>query len=72
MRWLLIKLIRAYQLFISPMTLPTCRFTPSCSEYAVQAVARFGPVYGSWLAVRRLVKCGPWHPGGVDEVPQAK
>ncbi|TDY42381.1 hypothetical protein C7445_11512 [Alicyclobacillus sacchari] len=72
MRWFLIKLIRAYQLFISPMTLPTCRFTPSCSEYAVQALVRFGPVYGSWLAIRRLVKCGPWHPGGVDEVPQTK
>jgi putative membrane protein insertion efficiency factor len=64
-------LIRAYQLFISPMRPPTCRFYPSCSAYAVTALRRFGIVRGSWLAARRLLRCHPWNPGGVDHVPQA-
>ncbi|ACV59951.1 membrane protein insertion efficiency factor YidD [Alicyclobacillus acidocaldarius] len=72
MKRLVIGCIRFYQRYISPAKLPTCRFTPTCSEYAVQAIARFGVVYGGWLAVRRLVKCGPWHPGGVDEVPEVR
>ncbi|MDI9259711.1 membrane protein insertion efficiency factor YidD [Alicyclobacillus sendaiensis] len=72
MKRLVIGLIRFYQLYISPAKLPTCRFTPTCSEYAVQAISRFGVIYGGWLAVRRLLKCGPWHPGGVDEVPEVR
>ena len=64
-------LIKAYQLVISPMRPPTCRFYPSCSAYAVTAIERFGIVRGSWLATRRLLHCHPWNPGGVDHVPQA-
>jgi putative membrane protein insertion efficiency factor len=67
----LVCLIKAYQLFISPMRPPTCRFYPSCSAYAVTALRRFGIVRGSWLAARRLLRCHPWNPGGVDHVPQA-
>lgn len=66
----LIGLIRFYQLVISPLTPPTCRYYPSCSAYAVTALQRFGPVKGSWLAVRRLARCHPWAPGGVDYVPE--
>lgn len=65
-----VVLIRAYQLLISPLTPPTCRFYPSCSSYALTAVSRFGPVKGLWLAARRLLRCHPWNPGGVDHVPQ--
>jgi putative membrane protein insertion efficiency factor len=66
----LIWLIRAYQLVLSPMRPPTCRFYPSCSAYAVTALERFGILRGSWLAMRRLLRCHPWNPGGVDHVPQ--
>ncbi len=66
-----IWLIRAYQLVVSPMRPPTCRFYPSCSAYALTAIERFGLIRGSWLAVRRLLRCHPWTPGGVDHVPQA-
>lgn len=65
-------LLRLYQRFISPMTPPTCRFYPSCSQYAVIAVTRHGVLRGSWLAGRRLLRCHPWNPGGVDDVPPAR
>jgi hypothetical protein len=64
-----IWLIRAYQLVLSPMRPPTCRFYPSCSAYALTAIQRFGIMRGSWLATRRLLRCHPWNPGGVDHVP---
>ncbi|MEP7018720.1 MAG: membrane protein insertion efficiency factor YidD [Actinomycetota bacterium] len=64
-----IALIRAYQLVVSPMRPATCRFYPSCSAYALTAIERFGLVRGSWLATRRLLRCHPWNPGGVDHVP---
>ena len=64
-----IALIKAYQLVLSPMRPATCRFYPSCSAYALTALERFGLVRGSWLAARRLLRCHPWNPGGVDHVP---
>ncbi len=67
--WLLIALIRLYQLFISPGLPPSCRFTPSCSQYTLDAIRRHGALKGVWLGARRLVRCHPWHPGGYDPVP---
>ena len=64
-----IWLIRVYQRVISPMRPPTCRFYPSCSAYAVTALERYGVLRGSWMAARRLGRCHPWTPGGVDHVP---
>jgi putative membrane protein insertion efficiency factor len=66
---LLMFLIGGYRRFISPMTGPHCRFVPSCSAYALEAVRRHGALRGSWLAVRRLARCHPFHPGGIDPVP---
>jgi putative membrane protein insertion efficiency factor len=66
---LLVGLIRFYQLVISPMRPPTCRYYPSCSAYAVLALQRHGAVRGSYLAARRLLRCHPWAAGGVDDVP---
>jgi putative membrane protein insertion efficiency factor len=65
----LLMLIRAYQRWISPALAPRCRFYPSCSAYAVTAIERFGAARGSALAVWRLLKCQPFHPGGIDHVP---
>ncbi|ASC92015.1 membrane protein insertion efficiency factor YidD, partial [Alcaligenes faecalis] len=62
-------LVRGYQLFISPLLGPRCRFYPTCSQYAIQALRTHGPLKGTWLATRRLVRCHPWHPGGHDPVP---
>jgi putative membrane protein insertion efficiency factor len=64
-------LIRVYQWTISPLLGPRCRFYPSCSNYALEAVNRFGALRGSWLAARRLARCHPWHPGGFDPVPDS-
>lgn len=61
--------LRAYQLLLSPLLGPSCRFHPSCSEYAREALGRHGTCRGCWLAARRLTRCGPWHPGGYDPVP---
>ncbi len=61
--------IRWYQRWISPYLAPSCRFFPSCSEYAAEAVERYGLVHGGWLALRRLLRCHPFHPGGYDPVP---
>lgn len=61
--------INIYRHFISPFLPPSCRFEPSCSAYAAEALAAHGALRGSWLAFRRLLKCGPWHPGGWDPVP---
>lgn len=62
-------LVRLYQLTISPLLPPSCRFTPSCSAYAREALATHGALRGSWLALRRLARCHPWNPGGYDPVP---
>ncbi|MFI2754980.1 membrane protein insertion efficiency factor YidD [Cellulomonas sp. P22] len=69
---LLLGVLRGYQLVISPMTGPSCRFYPSCSQYAVIAVTRHGAVRGTWLAARRLLRCNPWNAGGVDDVPPVR
>ena len=68
-RLVLVGLLRVYQTVISPMTGPSCRYYPSCSSYALVAVQRHGALRGTWLAVRRLARCHPWTPGGVDDVP---
>lgn len=65
----LIAIVRCYQLCLGPFLGRNCRFHPSCSEYAVEALLRHGSLRGSWLAVRRLLRCHPWHPGGCDPVP---
>ncbi len=68
MKWLLSTLIRAYQVTLGAHFGGRCRFTPSCSEYAIEAIDKNGIVRGSAQAIRRIVKCGPWHPGGYDPV----
>lgn len=67
----LLTVLRFYRTAISPAFPPTCRFTPSCSAYAVEAIERFGAARGSWLALRRLLRCHPFHRGGHDPVPPA-
>lgn len=62
--------IRSYQLLISPLLGPRCRFYPSCSSYAIEAIDRFGVIQGGGLALRRIGRCHPLHPGGVDPVPE--
>jgi len=69
MRFLILIPIRLYRYFISPLLGPNCRFHPSCSQYAEEAISRHGVLRGSWLAVKRLGKCHPWHEGGIDPVP---
>lgn len=67
--WPLVLLVRFYRVWISPILPPSCRFEPSCSAYALEALTTHGAVRGTWLTVRRLLRCGPWHPGGFDPVP---
>ena len=67
----LLLLIRGYQLFISPLIGPRCRFYPTCSHYALEALRVHGLRRGGWLALRRICRCHPWNPGGVDPVPPA-
>ena len=71
MRESLRLLIRLYRYAISPMLGSNCRFHPSCSEYAEEAIGRHGSLLGSWLAARRIACCHPWHAGGYDPVPEA-
>lgn len=66
---LLVRLVQGYQLLLSPLLIPSCRFYPTCSAYAVEALRRHGPLAGVRLAAVRLLKCHPFHPGGVDLVP---
>ena len=67
--WVLLIPIFFYQRCISPFTPPACRFTPTCSEYAKQALRKHGPIKGMWLAVRRILRCNPWGGSGYDPVP---
>jgi hypothetical protein len=71
MHQLLCILIRLYQLTVSPLLGPRCRFHPSCSHYAIEALQRHGSVHGSWLTLRRVARCHPFHAGGYDPVPTA-
>ena len=70
MRPLLIGLITLYRWFVSPLLGPNCRFYPTCSCYAQEAIQRHGALRGSWLAARRIGRCHPWNPGGFDPVPE--
>ena len=70
--WVLVRSVRVYRRFISPMLGQNCRFYPSCSAYAEVALTRFGALRGAGLAFRRLLKCHPFHPGGVDPVPEIR
>jgi putative membrane protein insertion efficiency factor len=69
MRYVLKILIRAYQLVVSPLLGPRCRFYPSCSHYALEAIDAHGAARGTWLTVKRISRCHPWHKGGFDPVP---
>ncbi len=70
MRHVLIALVRAYQLFLGPLLPASCRYYPSCSQYALEALHRHGAVRGGWLAAKRIGRCHPFRPGGFDPVPE--
>lgn len=70
--FLLLVMIQAYRLLISPILGPCCRHVPSCSEYAIGAIQIHGPIRGSWLALRRLSRCHPFHPSCIDPVPEGE
>jgi uncharacterized protein len=67
--YLIIGLVRFYQYAISPLTMASCRYTPTCSSYAIQAVKKHGPAKGGWLALKRILRCNPWGGHGHDPVP---
>ncbi|MCX7836217.1 MAG: membrane protein insertion efficiency factor YidD [bacterium] len=69
MRTLLIKLIHLYRLTLSPILGNQCRFQPTCSHYGEEAIRKYGAIKGTWLTLKRILRCGPWHPGGYDPVP---
>ncbi len=69
MKALLVALLRGYQYVFRPMLGSNCRFYPSCSDYAMEAITKHGAIKGSWLAARRISRCHPYHPGGFDPVP---
>lgn len=70
MKYLFIGMIKFYQKAISPYRPPSCRFLPTCSQYGLEAVQRFGAIKGGYLAIKRISKCHPLHPGGIDLVPE--
>ena len=70
MKTFLVFLLKSYKRYISPLVPPACRFQPTCSEYAAEAISAHGTLKGAWLALVRLLKCHPFHPGGFDPVPQ--
>ncbi len=72
MKWLALSFIRLYQRFISPMIPPSCRFTPTCSQYTYEAIQVHGVFRGTWLGMRRISRCHPGNPGGYDPVPPKK
>ncbi|MFC4768470.1 membrane protein insertion efficiency factor YidD [Effusibacillus consociatus] len=72
MKRLALLAIQFYRKWISPMKPPSCRFYPTCSAYALEAIDKHGITRGGWLSAKRLIKCAPWHPGGYDPVPEVK
>lgn len=66
---IMLGMIRFYQLFISPLTPPACRYTPTCSQYAIEAIKKYGPFRGGWLAFKRILRCNPFGGSGYDPVP---
>ncbi|MCG6900407.1 MAG: membrane protein insertion efficiency factor YidD [Gammaproteobacteria bacterium] len=70
MRWLIIQLIRGYRFLLSPWLGNHCRYYPTCSSYAITAIERHGALRGSVMGLARVLRCHPWHPGGVDPVPE--
>lgn len=68
-RTVALVLVRFYRSYVSPLFPPTCRYVPTCSEYAMIALQKYGFIKGSWLATKRICRCHPWHPGGYDPVP---
>ncbi|MBU9710613.1 membrane protein insertion efficiency factor YidD [Evansella tamaricis] len=72
MKWVLIGFIRFYQQYISRFTPATCRFYPTCSQYGLESIQLFGVFKGTWLIIKRILKCHPFHPGGFDPVPEKR
>lgn len=72
MKFILINLIKIYRYILSPLFPPSCRFYPTCSEYSIEAIDKHGVLAGSWLSLKRILKCHPFHRGGFDPVPQTK
>lgn len=72
MKPILLGVIRGYQLFLSPLLGSNCRYYPSCSHYAHEAIQKHGALRGSWLGLKRISRCHPWHEGGIDLVPEPK
>ncbi|EWH22614.1 membrane protein insertion efficiency factor YidD [Bacillus haynesii] len=72
MKTVFLLLIRFYQKWISPALPPTCRFYPTCSNYGREAIEKHGACKGGWLTIKRILKCHPFHPGGIDPVPEKK
>ena len=66
---ILIALVKFYRKYISPLTPPTCRYVPTCSQYALEALQKYGALKGGWLGIKRICRCHPWHEGGYDPVP---
>lgn len=69
LQWIFLFLIRFYQTCISPLTPAACRYTPTCSQYAKEAITKYGPLKGGWLAFKRIIRCNPWGGSGYDPVP---
>ena len=69
MKRVLIAMVKFYRSYISPMTKPCCRYIPTCSQYALEALEKYGAIKGGYLALRRILRCNPFHPGGYDPVP---